>query len=560
MGQFYKAEKIDHVANPIYQPPIELMAKVLEAKDKIVDEGIAKTEQLNKALLDIQVLDPDNLRAQEIMDKYKSKIAEISAKIQQNPLEYTRSMGDLTALSSDLQNEYTGGELGTLINQKKNYDAWKALQIDRIKETKGAVTQRDLDNIDAAYMSMYRKAGGANYQGKDKYNKLNLENVAEYIDIMDFASKLGEKVASDKTAGEVWTQGGYDYDQGGTEFRDPKKIRAVVAANIERNKTLQAYYDQQKRLGLMTPEQVEAEKQLAIDAAIVQWANVKKGDVKRSENPASARAAQYMYGRMAARDNAEIELNTYAAKEKIKAQYEVDKENRNKIADLSTISQLVRLTPEQIRQRKLGFNEYAGEVVKYLHMDTSKPVYPYQIRKNLRDKIAQAKIYGDKKGIEEFTAILNEFENRRKESMKGTAESSWYSVASIPGIDLNKVIGYKKAADAVSAKPVQLANKQGQVVITYKDIKNNNKTKILRNTTVHAVYSNPAKYGLPADLFKGIDDTKLSIGDLYTNTSALVPLATSATDMSKNTMNIDVISDNFTIQQSIPFTNFGPEN
>ena len=556
MGQFYKAEKIDHVANPIYQPPIELMAKVLEAKDKIVDEGIAKTEQLNKALLDIQVLDADNPRAQEKMDKYKSKIAEISAKIQQNPLEYTRSTGDMTALTNELQNELTDGELGVLINQKKTYDTWKALQIDRIKETKGAVTQRDLDNIDAAYMKAYRDAGGANYQGKDKYNKLNLENVAEYVDIMDFASKLGEKVASDKTAGEVWTQGGYDYDQGGTEFRDPKKIRDVVAANIERNKTLQAYYDQQKRLGLMTPGQIEAEKQLAIDAAIRQWAYVKKGDIKRSENPASAR-----------RDSAAIELNTYAAKKAIDAQHEIDKENRAKIADLSALSQIVRLTPEQIRQRRLGFNEYAGEVVKYLRMDASKPVYPYQIRKNLRDKIAQAKIYGDKKGIEEFTAIYNEFENRRKESMKGTAESSWYSVASIPGIDLNKVIGYKKAADAVSAKPVQLANKQGQVVITYKESKNDNnktkiynKTKILSNTTVQAVYSNPAKYGLPADLFKGIDDTKLSIGDLYANTSSLVPLATSATDMSKNTMNIDIISDNFTIQQSIPFTNFGPEN
>ena len=556
MGQFYKAEKIDHVANPIYQPPIDLMAKVLEAKDKIVDEGIAKTEQLNKDLLDIQVLDADNPRAEEIMNKYKSKIAEISAKIQQNPLEYTRSTGDMTALTNELQNEFTDGELGVLINQKKNYDAWKALQIDRIKETKGAVTQRDLDNIDAAYMKAYRDAGGANYQGKDKYNKLNLENVAEYVDIMDFASKLAEKVASDKTAGEVWTQGGYDYDQGGTEFRDPEKIRAVVAANIERNRTLQAYYDQQIRLGLMTPKQVEAEKQLAINAAIVQWANVKKGDVKRSENPASAR-----------RDSAAIELNTYAAKEAIKAQYEKDKENRAKIADLSTISQIVSLTPEQIKQRQQDFNGYAGKVAKYLQIDMSKPVYPYQIRQNLRDKIAQAKAYGDKKGVEEFTAIYNEFENRRKESRKSTAESSWYSVASIPGMDLNKLIGYKKATDAVSAKPAQLANKQGQVVITYKEIKNNNnkteilrKTKTLRNTTVQAVYSNPAKYDLPANLFQDINGTKLSIGDLYANSSSLVPLATSPTDMSKNTMNIDIISDNFTIQQSIPFTNFGPEN
>lgn len=556
MGQFYKAEKIDHVANPIYQPPIDLMAKVLEAKDKIVDEGIAKTEQLNKDLLDIQVLDADNPRAEEIMNKYKSKIAEISAKIQQNPLEYTRSTGDMTALTNELQNEFTDGELGVLINQKKNYDAWKALQIDRIKETKGAVTQRDLDNIDAAYMKAYRDAGGANYQGKDKYNKLNLENVAEYVDIMDFASKLAEKVASDKTAGEVWTQGGYDYDQGGTEFRDPEKIRAVVAANIERNRTLQAYYDQQIRLGLMTPKQVEAEKQLAINAAIVQWANVKKGDVKRSENPASAR-----------RDSAAIELNTYAAKEAIKAQYEKDKENRAKITDLSTISQIVNLTPEQIKQRQQDFNGYAGKVAKYLQIDMSKPVYPYQIRQNLRDKIAQAKAYGDKKGVEEFTAIYNEFENRRKESRKSTAESSWYSVASIPGMNLNKLIGYKKAADVISAKPAQLANKQGQVVITYKEIKNNNnkteilrKTKTLRNTTVQAVYSNPAKYGLPANLFQDINGTKLSIGDLYANSSSLVPLATSPTDMSKNTMNIDIISDNFTIQQSIPFTNFGPEN
>ena len=542
MGQFYKAEKIDHVANPIYQPPIELMAKVLESKDKIVDEGIAKTEQLNKALLDIQVLDADNPRAQEKMDKYKSKIAEISAKIQQNPLEYTRSTGEITALTNELQNELTDGELGVLINQKKNYDAWKALQIDRIKETKGAVTQRDLDNIDAAYMSMYRKAGGANYQDKDKYNKLNLENVAEYVDIMDFASDLAEKVAVDKTAGKVWTEAGYDYDQGGTEFRDPEKIRAVITANIERNRTLQAYYDQQIRLGLMTPEQVEAEKQLAIDAAIVQWANVKKGDVKRSENPASAR-----------RDKARIELDTYTAKKAIDAQYEIDKENRAKIADLSAISQIVSLTPEQIKQRRQSFNEYAGEVAKYLHMDTKQPIYPYQIRQNLRDKIAQAKIYGDKKGIQEFSSILNEFENQRKSSMQSTAESSWYSVASIPGIDLNKVLGYKKATDAV--KPAQLANKQGQIVISY-----GNKKKILRNTTVQAVYSNPAKYGLPTDLFQDINNTKLSIGDIYENTSSLVPLATSATDMNKNTMNIDIISDKFTIQQSIPFTNFGPEN
>ena len=554
MGQFYKAEKIDHVANPIYQPPIELMAKVLEAKDKIVDEGIAKTEQLNKALLDIQVLDPDNLRAQEIMDKYKSKIAEISAKIQQNPLEYTRSMGDLTALSSDLQNEYTGGELGTLINQKKNYDAWKALQIDRIKETKGAVTQRDLDNIDAAYMSMYRKAGGANYQGKDKYNKLNLENVAEYVDAMAFASDLAGKVAVDKTAGDVWTAGGYDYDQGGTETRDPNKIREVIYANLNRNKGLQDYYDQQIRLGLMTEDQKLQELQDAADTAVTQWAFKKAGDVKRSENPASARAAQYRYGRMAAEDDARIQINTHAAKAVIDNQYEIDKENRAKAADLSALSQIVSLTPEQVKQRRQGFNEYAGEVAKYLHMDTKQPIYPHQIRQNLRDKIAQAKMYGDKKGIQEFSSMLNEFENQRKSSMQGTAESSWYSVAAIPGMDLNKVSGYKKAIDAV--KPVQMANKQGQVIISFPD----GRTRMFRNTTVQAIYANPKKYGLSEDFFKDINDNKISIGDLYENTSAIVPLATSATDMSRNSINIDVISDKFTIKQSIPFTNFGPEN
>ena len=43
------------------------------------------------------------------------------------------------------------------------------------------------------------------------------------------------------------------------------------------------------------------------------------------------------------------------------------------------------------------------------------------------------------------------------------------------------------------------------------------------------MYSNPAKYGLPTDLFQDINDTKLSIGDLYANASSLVPLATITT-------------------------------
>lgn len=276
MGQFYKAEKIDHVANPIYQPPIELMAKVLESKDKIVDEGIAETESLNLGLEKLGAITDDMPHAQELIQQYKQKIKDMTTTIQNNPLEYTRHTGDLKALSSQLQDEVINGPLGVYNNQKLQLDKWKEEQYKRAEKKENNINIADIDKFYAAAIQRLRKDGGTNYKGKNQYN--NIGNYLENIVGSEGAHTIADKYAANFKASLI-ENAGSNIDANGnildvetsSKINDPRTIMEGTLLALKSDSNLMDYYNQRIRMGLMTEEEKETELALAAIGASTKY-------------------------------------------------------------------------------------------------------------------------------------------------------------------------------------------------------------------------------------------------------------------------------------------------
>ena len=331
MGQFYKAEKIDHVANPIYQPPIELMAKVLESKDKIVDEGIAETENLNLGLEKLGAIADDMPHAQELVQQYKQRIKDIATTIQNNPLEYTRHTGDLKALSSQIQDEITNGALGVYHNQKLKLDKWREEQYKRAEKKENNINIADIDRFYAAAIQKLRKAGGTNYKGKNQYNDIGnyLENIVGSEDAYTIADKYAAKFKAsliEEAGSNIDANGNIIDVETSSKINDPRTIMEGTLLALKSDSNLMDYYDQRIRMGLMTEEEKETELALAAVGASTKYgfSETKNKSKYSGMTPQAKAALDFNYREMGQNNDLQRQMQLAIFKNDLKGDGEED--------------------------------------------------------------------------------------------------------------------------------------------------------------------------------------------------------------------------------------------
>jgi hypothetical protein len=159
MGRFYQTSDAKFVDNKMFEAPHQLMAQVLQNKDKEIDTEITSaTAYLDKLKAD--VLTQDSPELQQEIKNYEAKITGIVDNIKSNPLEYNKYSSDIMHLGRDINANWTTGKIGQMQQNKKDYDKRVEYLDDYLKK----------NPEESAYVEAKRKAILADYQKGIQFN------------------------------------------------------------------------------------------------------------------------------------------------------------------------------------------------------------------------------------------------------------------------------------------------------------------------------------------------------------------------------------------------------
>jgi hypothetical protein len=256
MGRFYRTSTPNLVDNAMYQPPIELMAGVINNINTDIQQGQAEYQSLFDQL-QARALGPDQNRLKEIIGDYQAKINDLTTAIQDNPLEYRKQLGAIRNLGRDIKNNWSTGEVSAMQNNFAAREKFIADNTKRIKDKDGRVLQSDLDKLNAIFDRNYANQGGVNYTGPEQYNQYYTETPASFVDINQIADDVGKGWKADMQTKGYFQQNGAWVKNGkhGVEKADPNDIKKAINQRLLADPEVMNYYNQQTRLGMMSPEQ-----------------------------------------------------------------------------------------------------------------------------------------------------------------------------------------------------------------------------------------------------------------------------------------------------------------
>ena len=121
MGQGYRATPAEFIDDAMFKMPAELTGKLIERKDKEIDDTI--TNMLSyKDKLTADVLQEDTPQARKKIEEYGNKIDEVIQNILKDPINYGRHTGTIQSLSRDITTDWApDGEVGTMQATKQSY-------------------------------------------------------------------------------------------------------------------------------------------------------------------------------------------------------------------------------------------------------------------------------------------------------------------------------------------------------------------------------------------------------------------------------------------------------
>lgn len=534
MARFYKSAEGEFLQDKMYQPPIELMAKVIgNADQQILNNETALASLYDK--LNAQGLAVDNPRLQEIINGYKSQIDEMATKIQQNPLEFRRETGNIRNLGRDIQTNWGTGEVSAIQGNKAARDKFVSTYLERVKDKEGRVLQQDVTNAVNAFDKQYNSAGGANYKGPNQYNQYKTEDLNPYTDINEIAESVGKGWEADmvnegysNVAGQ-WIREGVN----GKEIADENEIKQAIQTRLLSDPEVVGYYGQQLKFGAMSPEQLKTKIESAANVYAQKYGYVKKtSTVKTDVNPYSMEAVKN------ANDidkmNRQHELNKKMKK------YESDLES---IKEIGTSAKSTFLTPDQMKAYNKEYDYQMTDLASSLGINPVN-VKPKDIRAKLYELSYIANSTGNKEQIEAVKAAKERLVYAGSLYNKKEAEASWASGINYIGADAT--VAAKKDFENVLKDPRQLYGKK----MYYKV---NGKTY---NTTMNDIYNNPVKFGLKTSTFETAPEEKMDIKDIY-NQGSVRPLFQSSTNNKLNTMNFEFNVNGASIEANTDFNNIG---
>ena len=121
MGQFYKGTEATFIDDAMYKMPYELMAQVIDKKDKEVDDTLAKYDD-QLALLKADVLEQDSPEARKKLLEYQNQIDSAVQNITKDPMNYQNYSSQLNTIKRNMTSDWSSqGVVGIMENNKKEY-------------------------------------------------------------------------------------------------------------------------------------------------------------------------------------------------------------------------------------------------------------------------------------------------------------------------------------------------------------------------------------------------------------------------------------------------------
>ena len=487
MGRFYKTEGAQFIRDKMYQPPIELMANVLTNVGKQIDAQEAVTVGLYDKLK-AEGLSADQPRLQEIISGYTSQVDELASSIAEDPLSFGKKKTELKELARKISTDWgSQGEVGAIQNNKIASDTWLANELEKVKKTKGYVLEQDITNAKMIANRMFQQAGGTGYKGPGQYNQWAQEGLNAYVNIEDISEERSKGYVADAVA----SSGAYSDGQtiwatnSKTEKVDRKTIVDGVKSAMINDMELNNYYDQQIRLGLMSPQEKQLRFQMAAERVADKHAfsKTESGRERKGEEPNYTRAQDDLYK---AKDDARDFANAKALKK-----YESDLKAEEDVKALTSISGL--LTPTQMAANQTDFNAGLTQIANEVGFTSGsgKSYGVADVRADILSKIRKYEASGDTKTADILKESYRDLQGLG--ALTNKIDASVSTASAIPYIGARGVAALQKDVKEKFTDGRALLNVPQFIEVNGKMLM---KKGVPVKTTISDVLRNPSVYGI----------------------------------------------------------------
>jgi hypothetical protein len=202
MGQFYKGAEATFLDDAMFKLPYELMGKIIEKKDKEVNDSI-DTLTAYQDKLKADVLEEDSPATRAKIQEYQQRIDSTISNIQSDPMNYNTQLGNIKAISRDITRDWSStGDIGSREANKKLFLAEKERIADLVKAGKLDPTIATIE--EAKIREKYKAEGGLKWN-KDSQKAENALDIQNQYYKVDFDEKFLAHMKPDE-----WSE---EYDQ-----------------------------------------------------------------------------------------------------------------------------------------------------------------------------------------------------------------------------------------------------------------------------------------------------------------------------------------------------------
>jgi hypothetical protein len=205
MGQFYKGTKATFLDDAMFKLPYELIGKVIEKKDKEVNDSISTLTAYNDKLK-ADVLEEDNPQARAKIKEYQQRIDGAIQNIQSDAMNYNQVLPEIKKISRDLTKDWDpNGIIGSMESNKKSFLKEKERIADLVKA--GKLDPFIATQEEAKIREKYKADGGLKWNKESDKPENSLDLQDQYYNL-DFDEKFLEHMKPDEWSSEYDTDAG----------------------------------------------------------------------------------------------------------------------------------------------------------------------------------------------------------------------------------------------------------------------------------------------------------------------------------------------------------------
>ena len=205
MGQSYRGTEAVFLDDAMFKLPYELIGKVIEKKDKEVNDNLdLLTSYSDKLKADVLEEDSPQLRAK--IQEVQQRIDNAVQNIQNDPLNYTNQLGEIKTLGRDITRDWSStGYVGTMEANKKQYLAEKEKIDALVKAGKLDPTIATIE--EAKIRERYKSQGGLKWNKDSQKPENGLDIQSQYYNL-EFDEKFLQYMKPDEWSEEYDTASG----------------------------------------------------------------------------------------------------------------------------------------------------------------------------------------------------------------------------------------------------------------------------------------------------------------------------------------------------------------